>query len=59
MPVLQGVDCDARCLREVIKRVREAVAEPIKLEGKELLVTCSVGVATSSDARDADQLLQA
>jgi len=44
----------------VLRRVVEAVAQPVLLDGVEVTVSCSVGCATSpEDGSDADELLQA
>jgi diguanylate cyclase (GGDEF)-like protein/PAS domain S-box-containing protein len=40
------------------ERIVTAFAEPFPLQGAQLLVAASVGVATSEDSRDVDQLLR-
>ena len=57
--VLVGLK-DVECCRPVLRRLLDAVAEPIEYEGHRLRVSASLGVSfyPQSDAADADQLLR-
>ena len=49
---------NADVISETVQKIRAAIAEPVRLEGHELRVTSSLGVATyPDDGRDADTLL--
>ena len=49
---------DADVISETVQKIRSAIAEPVRLEGHDLRVTSSLGVATyPNDGRDADTLL--
>jgi diguanylate cyclase (GGDEF)-like protein/PAS domain S-box-containing protein len=49
---------DMDVISSTVRKIRAAIAEPIRLEGHELRVTSSLGVATyPNDGRDADTLL--
>ena len=49
---------NADVISETVQKIRSAIAEPVQLEGHELRVTCSLGVATyPDDGVDTDILL--
>jgi diguanylate cyclase (GGDEF)-like protein/PAS domain S-box-containing protein len=49
---------DTDVISETVQKIRSAIAEPVRLEGHDLRVTSSLGVATyPNDGRDADTLL--
>ena len=49
---------DAELVSQMLRRIRAAIAAPVRLGGRTLRVTSSVGVATyPDDAADADLLV--
>jgi len=57
--VLNSIEGTEAALR-VAERLAEAVAQPIAVEGQELVVTCSVGIALAPDhATEVESLLRA
>jgi diguanylate cyclase (GGDEF)-like protein/PAS domain S-box-containing protein len=57
--VLQvGVD-EAHAVQRLCERILEALAEPVPIDGQEVVIGCSIGVAlVPADGTDAAQLLQ-
>jgi len=56
--LLEGINCRAD-MEIVAKRILDSMAEPFKVNGEQIMVTVSIGVAVYPiDGRQADELLQ-